>query len=64
MSEVEGEPLAIQNYAGKVVVFSKITGHGVRIELKNRLTVIGPDEARRVGEWLLQSADEIEEGAA
>ena len=54
------EPLEFHNYAGTIVVFSKESNAGVRIELKRRLAIIGPDEARDVAHWLLAAADTID----
>jgi hypothetical protein len=59
MSTTEAE-LQIESGGGRLVVFSKETGVGVRIELKRRLVIIDAGEARRVARWLLQAADSME----
>jgi hypothetical protein len=54
------DPLEVHNYAGTIVVFSKETGNGVRIELRKRLVVIDPGEARQIAHWLLEAADSMQ----
>jgi hypothetical protein len=60
MTADQTDPLVVHNGAGRLVIFSKETGAGVRIELKRRLVIVDPSEARQIGRWLLEAAESME----
>jgi hypothetical protein len=65
MTADQTDPLVLERrFAGTLVVFSQETGDGVRIELKRRVVVIDPSEARQIARWLLEAVDSMERKTA
>jgi hypothetical protein len=54
------EPLEFHSYAGPIAVPAIESRAGVQIEVKRRLAVIDPLEARTLADWLGAAADSIE----